>query len=54
MISLGTELDLREAIQQVIDENPAYKVGYIDVILKIENGKVKVEEAFLWPDEYLR
>jgi hypothetical protein len=54
MISLGTQLDLRDAIQKVIDENPAYKVGYIDVLLKIENGKVKVEDAFVWDDEYLR
>lgn len=54
MISLGTQLDLRDAIQQIIDDNPSYKVGYIDVLVKIENGKVKVEDAFLWDDEYFR
>lgn len=54
MMSVGTELELRDAIQKLIDENPAYKVGYIDVLLKIENGKVKLEDAFLWDDEYLR
>lgn len=53
-MSVGTELELRDAIQKLIDENPAYKVGYIDVLLKIENGKVKLEDAFLWDDEYLR
>lgn len=54
MISLGTELDLREAIQKIIDENPAYKVGYIDVLLKIENGQVKLEDVHLWDEEYFR
>ena len=53
-MSVGTELELRDAIQKLIDENPAYKVGYIDVLLKIENGKVNLEDAFLWDDEYLR
>lgn len=54
MMSVGTELELRDTIQKIVDENPAYKVGYINVMLKIENGKVKLEDAFLWDDEYLR
>lgn len=54
MISVGTELFLKDAIQKIIDDNPEYRTGYIDVLLKIENGKVKVEDAFLWDDEYLR
>lgn len=53
-MSIGTEIELRDAIQQLIDSNPQYKVGYIDVLLKIENGKVKLEDSFLWDDEYLR
>lgn len=53
-MSVGTELELRDAIQKLVDDNPQYKVGYINILLKIENGQVNLEDAFVWDDEYLR
>ena len=31
-MSVGTELELRDTIQKIVDENPNYKVGYINVM----------------------
>jgi hypothetical protein len=54
MMSVGTELDFRDAIQKFIDENPQYQNGVFDMLVLVVNGKVKVEDSNIWDDEYLR
>lgn len=53
-MTVGTQLDFKEAIQKFIDDNPQYKTGVLDMIVTVVNGKVRVEEFDTWDDEYLR
>ncbi len=54
MMTVGTELDFRDAFQKFIDEHPEYKTGVFDMIVTVVNGKVRVEDSNIWDDEYLR
>ena len=54
MMTVGTELDFRDALQKFIDEHPAYQAGIYDMIVTVVNGKVRVEDSNIWDDEYLR
>ena len=54
MITVGTELDFREAIQKFVDEHPEYKTGVFDMLVTVMNGRVRVEDSTIWDDEYLR